>query len=190
MALARWTPSGGLMRWQPERELQRLRMEMDRLFEEAFGDEGSWRGGTWAPPVDLYDTEEALILKAELPGLSKDDIHIEVHDRTLTLRGERKHEAEVKEERFQRRERAYGSFQRAFWLPTTVDTEKIQANFKDGVLELRIPKSEAAKPKKIAIAGEEKGALRSHGAEPAQSTSGTAPGSSPGGTTGDTSSGR
>jgi HSP20 family protein len=155
MALARWTPGWGLTHWQPERELQRLRTEMDHLFEQSFGEggEGGWRMGAWAPPVDLYDADDAFVLKAELPGLSKDDIHIEVHDRTLTLRGERKHEAEIKEERYHRRERSYGSFQRAFWLPTTVDAEKIQASFKDGVLELRLPKSDAAKPKRIAIGG-------------------------------------
>jgi HSP20 family protein len=107
--------------------------------------------GAWAPPVDLYDTDDACVVKAELPGLSKDDIHIEVHDHTLTLRGERKHEAEVKEEHYQRRERSYGSFQRAFWLPAMVDAEKIQASFKEGVLALRLPKSEATKPKRITI---------------------------------------
>jgi HSP20 family protein len=153
MALARWTPSWGLMHWQPE--LQRLRTEMDRLFEQAFGEggESGWRMSAWAPPVDLYETDDAFVVKAELPGLSKDDIHVEVHDHTLSLRGERKHEAEVKEDRYQRRERVYGSFQRAIWLPTMVDAEKIQASFKDGVLELRLPKSEAAKPKRIAIQG-------------------------------------
>jgi HSP20 family protein len=155
MALTRWTPGWGLARWQPEHEFQRLRTEMDRLFDEAFGESGEsgWRGGAWAPPVDLYDADEAFVIKAELPGMNKDDIHIEVHDRTLTLRGERKHEAEVKEERYQRRERAYGSFQRTFWLPATVEAEKIQASFKDGLLELRLPKSETAKPKHIAIKG-------------------------------------
>jgi HSP20 family protein len=153
MALARLTPSWGMTRWSPERELQRLRAGMDRLFEEVFseGGESGWQGGAWAPPVDLYEADDAFVLRAELPGLSKDDVHIEVHERTLTLRGERKHEAEVKEGCYQRRERAYGGFQRAFWLPTTVDAEKIQASFKDGVLELRLPKSEAAKPKRIAI---------------------------------------
>ncbi|HZC00301.1 MAG TPA: Hsp20/alpha crystallin family protein, partial [Gammaproteobacteria bacterium] len=82
-------------------------------------------------PVDLYDTDDVFVLKAELPGLGKDDIQIEVHDRTLTLRGERKQETEAKEERYHRRERTYGSFQRSFWLPTIVDAEKIQADFKN-----------------------------------------------------------
>jgi HSP20 family protein len=144
-----------MTRWQPERELQRLRAGMDRLFEEIFGEggESGWRVGAWAPPVDLYDTDDAFVLKAELPGLSKDDVHLEVYDRTLTLRGERKHEAEVKEENYHRVERAYGTFQRSFVLPAMVDQDKVQATYKDGVLELHLPKSAAAKPRRISING-------------------------------------
>jgi HSP20 family protein len=133
----------------------RMREEMDRVFREFLrpgdGEEGTWMRGNWAPPVDIYETDEAFVLKAELPGFSKDDVHIELHGNRLTLRGERKHETEAKEEQYHRRERAYGRFERVFWLPTTVDAEKIQANFTNGMLELRLPKSEAAKPKRIAI---------------------------------------
>jgi HSP20 family protein len=150
MALSRRTPTWGLTRWEPGRELQRI---FEEMFGRGEGEEGSWVAGAWAPPVDLYETDDAFMVKAELPGLTKDDIHIEVHERTLTLRGERKHEAEVKEERFHRRERAYGSFQRSFWLPTTVDANQVKASFKDGVLELRLPKHETAKAKRIAISG-------------------------------------
>ena len=150
MALSRRTPTWGLTRWEPGRELQRM---FEEMFGRGEGEEGSWAAGAWAPPVDLYETDDAFMVKAELPGLTKDDIHVEVHDRTLMLRGERKHEAEVKEERFHRRERAYGSFQRSFWLPTTVDANQVKASFKDGVLELRIPKHETAKPKRISISG-------------------------------------
>ena len=150
MALSRRTPTGGLTRWEPGRELQRM---FEEMFGRGEGEEGGWVAGAWAPPVDLYETDDAFMVKAELPGLSKDDIQVEVHDRTLTLRGERKHEAEVKEERYHRRERAYGSFQRSFWLPTTVDANQVKASFKDGVLELRIPKHETAKPKRISIGG-------------------------------------
>ena len=148
MALARQTPTGGLSRWAPERELQRL---FEEFFGRGEGEESGWLGGAWAPPVDLYEADDAFMLKAELPGFTKDDIHIDVHERTLTLRGERKHETEVKQDRYHRQERAYGSFQRSFWLPTTVDADKVQATFKDGVLELRLPKHEAAKPKRIPI---------------------------------------
>ena len=148
MALARWTPMGNLQSFQDE---------MNRMFNQFFqggtGEEAGWGVRTWAPPVDIYETDDALILKAELPGVSKDDVSIEIHQNTLILRGQRKHEAEVKEENYHRVERAYGSFQRSFMLPTLVDQEHVQATYKDGVLELRLPKSEAAKPKRIAITG-------------------------------------
>jgi HSP20 family protein len=148
MALARWTPMGNLQSFQDE---------MNRLFNQFFrGGTGEEAGGgvrTWTPPVDLYETDDALILKAELPGVSKDDVSIEIHQNTLVLRGQRKHEAEVKEENYHRIERAYGTFQRSFMLPTLVDQEHVQATYHDGVLELRLPKSEAAKPKRVAITG-------------------------------------
>jgi HSP20 family protein len=138
------------------RTLLSLQEEMNRLFN-AFsrggsGEEGSWGLRTWMPPVDIYEMDDALILKAELPGVSKDDVSIEMHQNTLILRGQRKHEADVKDEHYHRVERAYGTFQRSFELPTLVDQDKVQATFTDGVLELRLPKSEAAKPKRIAIA--------------------------------------
>jgi HSP20 family protein len=148
MALARWTPMGNLQSFQDE---------MNRLFNQFFrggnGEEAGWGLRTWTPPVDIYETDDALVLKAELPGVSKDDVSVEVHQNTLILRGQRKHEAEVKEEHYHRVERAYGTFQRSFVLPTLVDQDKVQATYKDGVLELHLPKSEAAKPKRIAING-------------------------------------
>ena len=148
MALARWTPMRNLASFQDE---------MNRMFNQFFqggtGEEAGWGVRTWAPPVDIYETDDALILKAELPGVSKDDVSIDIHQNTLILRGQRKHEAEVKEENYHRVERAYGTFQRSFMLPTLVDQEHVQATYTDGVLELRLPKSEAAKPKRIAISG-------------------------------------
>jgi HSP20 family protein len=148
MALARWTPRGNLQSFQDE---------MNRMFDQFFrggnGEEAGWGLRTWTPPVDIYETDDALVLKAELPGVSKDDVSIEVHQNTLILRGQRKHEAEVKEENYHRVERAYGTFQRSFVLPTLVDQDKVQATYQDGVLELHLPKSEAAKPKRIAING-------------------------------------
>ena len=146
-----------LVQWNPVRDLMRMREEMNRLFGQYFregeGEEGTWLTGGWAPPVDIHETDEALFVKAELPGFSKDDIHIDLHNNRLTLRGERKHETEVKEEQYHRRERAYGSFQRAFQLPTMIDQDKVTANFQNGLLELRLPKIEAAKPKRIAVTG-------------------------------------
>jgi HSP20 family protein len=145
-----------LVRWSPERNLMQMREEMDRMFNQFFGrggdgEEATWGQGIWAPPVDIYETDGAFVLKAELPGFTKEDVDIKIQGNQLILRGERKRETEAKEEQYHRIERAYGRFERAFWLPTTVDSEKIQATFKNGVLELRLPKSEAAKPKRIAI---------------------------------------
>src|ERR671924_789856 len=146
MALARWTPY---------RDLMSIRDEMNRVFNEAFGrgtnDESAWFSGAWSPPVDIYETDEALVMKAELPGFSKDDISIELKENTLVIKGERKREDEVKEGNYHRMERAYGAFQRSFLLPTTVDQEKVRASYKDGVLELRLPKVQAAQPKRIAV---------------------------------------
>jgi HSP20 family protein len=149
-----------LASWSPSREFLAVREEMNRLFNEFFGPgsgaERHWSSGAWTPPVDLYDTGHALVLRAELPGCTKEDLSIELKEQTLTLRGERKPAAEGQEQ-YHRRECACGPFQRAFFLPTTIDQEQVTASFKDGILELRLPKSEAAKPKRIAItqAGEE-----------------------------------
>jgi HSP20 family protein len=148
MALMRWTPMGNLASFQHE---------MNRMFNEFFsGGNGEAAGsglGSWTPSVDIHETEDGFVIKAELPGVSKDDISIDVHQNTLTLRGQRKHESEVKQDKYHRVERSYGTFQRSFVLPTMVDQDKVQATYKDGVLELHLPKSEAAKPKRIAING-------------------------------------
>jgi len=146
-----------LVRWTPMRHLLPFQEEMNRMLNEFFrsgnGEEAGWGLRMWTPSVDIYETDDALVLTAELPGVSKEDVSIEIHDNTLILRGERKHEAEVKDEHYHRRERAYGTFQRSFALPTMVDHEKVQATYRDGILELRLPKLESAKPKRIAIAG-------------------------------------
>src|SRR5687768_5138167 len=113
------------------------------------GEEASLGGGAWAPPVDIYETDEAFVLNAELPGFSKEDMQIDLHDNRLTIRGERRREDAAKGEQYHRVERLYGRFERVFWLPTAIEAEQIQASFKDGVLELQLPKSRAAKPKRI-----------------------------------------
>lgn len=145
-----------VVRWTPMRHVQSFQEEMNRLFQEFFrggnGEQG-WGTGTWTPSVDIYETDEALVLKAELPGISTDDVSIEVHQNTLILRGERKPVAAVQDERYYRRECAYGPFQRSFVLPAMVDQEHVQATYHDGILELHLPRSEAAKPKRIAITG-------------------------------------
>jgi len=144
-----------IVRWNPTRDLTQMREEMDRLFGQFLrrgeGEEATWGQGLWAPPVDIYETDDAFMLKAELPGFTKEDVNIEIHENRLIIRGERKRETEAKEDQYHRLERAYGRFERAFWLPTTVDAEHIQASFKNGILEMRLPKSEKAKPKQIPI---------------------------------------
>jgi HSP20 family protein len=146
-----------LARWDPMRDIPSMREQLNRLFNEAFGrgagEEGTWTTGAWTPPVEIYDTGDALMVRVELPGIAKDDVHVELHENTLTLRGERKPNPQVKEGQYYRQERLYGPFQRTFTLPTLVDTGKVQAMYRDGLLELKLPKHEAAKPKRITIAG-------------------------------------
>jgi HSP20 family protein len=148
MAIVRW--------WDPMRDLAGIQDKMNQIFEDTFtrtrGREEVLTGGMWTPAVDIYETDGTVVVKAELPGVQKDQVGVEVKDGILTLRGERKYEKEVKEENFHRIERSYGTFQRAFSLPTTVDQEKISATMKDGVLEVTLPKKEAAKPKQISVA--------------------------------------
>lgn len=144
-----------LVRWYPTRDAIRTRNEMHRLVNEFFrgrnGGEGGRWAGTWTPAVDVYERDQALILKAELPGFSKDDVQVDIKDNVLTLKGERKREQDVKEEQYHRVERMFGAFQRSFVLPALVDADKAEATFKDGVLELKLPKAEEAKPKRIGI---------------------------------------
>jgi HSP20 family protein len=146
-----------LARWNPYRDMVTVRDEMNRVFNEFFGrggtEEGTWYAGAWSPAVDIYETDEALVMKAELPGFSKDDISIELKENTLIMKGERKRQDEVKEGNYHRMERVYGAFQRSFMLPTTVEQDKVKASYKDGILELHLPKVPAAQPKRIAVSG-------------------------------------
>ncbi len=144
-----------IVRWNPFQDLVSLQERMNRLFEQTLdrsrGEREVMVAGTWAPAVDIYETPESIVLQAELPGLGKDDIDIQVRDNVLTLKGERRSEKEVKEGNYLRVERAYGGFQRAFTLPAAVQADKIRAVFKDGVLDVSIPKAEEAEPKQIKI---------------------------------------
>ncbi len=144
-----------LIRWDPFRDLLTLQDRMDRLFQDSMtrnrGYEQSLAPGFWSPPVDIYETDEAVILRAELAGLNKNDVTIEIKDSNLVLRGERKFEKDIKEENYHRIERSYGSFARTFSLPQTVDQSKVSATFKDGLLEITIPKVKDARPKQIEI---------------------------------------
>lgn len=147
-----------MVRWEPFHNVMSVQDRMNRIFDEAFrgqrgGAEDDWAlGGNWAPPVDIFEHEGNIVLRAELPGVSPEDVDIRVENNVLSLRGERKFDSEVKREDFHRVERAYGSFSRSFTLPNVVDTEKIQAEYKDGVLQVTLPQKEEAKPKQISIA--------------------------------------
>lgn len=144
-----------LMRWTPNSNPYRT--PFDRLFTEAFNDflapiateEVSNR--RFLPAVDIRETSEALSLYVELPGLTKEDVQITLENNVLTLSGERKFEKDTKEENYHRMERAYGTFTRSFTLPANVQTDKVDASFKDGVLTVSLPKSDQSKPRKIAI---------------------------------------
>jgi HSP20 family protein len=144
-----------LIRWDPFREMSALQERMNRLMSDyrtrAPWAEEEMAQGNWVPPVDIYETKESIVLNVELPGVVKENITLEVKDSTLTLKGEKKLEKDVKEESYHRMERTYGSFMRAFTLPSTVQQEKVKARFKDGVLEVTIPKAEEAKPKQVKV---------------------------------------
>jgi HSP20 family protein len=144
-----------LIRWDPFHDLLSLQDRMDRLFQDTVprnkGYEQSLSAGFWSPAVDIYETDDAVILNAELAGLNKSDVTIEIKDSTLILKGERKFEKNIKEENYHRIERSYGSFSRTFSLPPTVDQAKVSAAFKDGLLEIKIPKLAETRPKQIEI---------------------------------------
>jgi HSP20 family protein len=146
-----------MRRWSPGRDILSMRDEiyraMNELFEMAAGDRVTRISGVWMPAADTYETDDAVILQVELPGFSKDEFSLEIGQNTLTLQGERRQEAEVKGEGYHCRERAYGRFERSFILPATVDQDRVQATYKDGVLEVRLPKRGAARPKRMAIGG-------------------------------------
>ena len=148
MALIRWT--------DPYRDFAVMQDRMNRLFGDFLdrgypGEEGR-ETGIWMPNVDIHETKDAICVRAELPGVEKEAVHVEVKEGVLSLRGERKFEKEVDEESYHRIERSYGTFHRSFTLPSSVDAEKVTARMKDGVLEVDLPKKEQAKPRQITIA--------------------------------------
>src|SRR3954463_6232047 len=144
-----------LVRWEPVRELNTLQNEMNRVFSTFFDTTTADANGgglrRWVPAMDLVETDDHFVLRADLPGLGPDDVAIEVEDGVLTVSGERKAEHETKREGYYRVERASGQFRRSLTLPDGVDLEHIAADFDKGVLEIRIPKPEERKPRKVAI---------------------------------------
>jgi len=144
-----------IIRWDPFKDMVTLREKMNRMFEDVFtgrAEEGKDRASsTWAPAVDIFETEKELVLTAEIPGVDEKDIEIKIEDNTLSLKGERKFEKETKEENYHRIERSYGSFFRAFALPHTIDPEKIQAAHENGVLKITMPKREERQARRVKI---------------------------------------
>jgi HSP20 family protein len=139
-----------LMRWAPCQELESMNHQLSRLPDDSRFSMSSG-AGHWSPTVDIRETGDALLVQAELPGIEKKNVHLEVKDGVLTLSGERRYEKDVKDENVHRVERAYGRFSRSFSLPRNVDANKVDASMKNGVLEVRLPKSESSKPKAINI---------------------------------------
>jgi HSP20 family protein len=144
-----------LIRWEPVRELQTIQSEMNRLFNTFFEPPTPGNGGSalrrWIPAMDLVETNDDFVLRADLPGLSENDVKIELEDNVLTISGERKAEHEERKEGYYRVERASGMFSRSLTLPEGVDPEGVKASFDRGVLEVRVPKPEQRKPRKVAI---------------------------------------
>ena len=142
-----------ITRWEPPRGGTSLQDQVNRLFEDTLtrGRSGQAELATWAPAVDIYETQSELVVKADLPDLQEKDIDVRVENNTLTIRGERKFEKDVNEDNYLRMERAYGSFTRSFTLPNTVSAENIRAEYRNGVLTLHMAKREESKPKQIKI---------------------------------------
>ena len=144
-----------LIKWNPIREMYNFRHRMNNMFDNAFyptlKEDEALSMWNWKPAVDIYDNDRNIVIKAELPGMEKKDIILQVNGRVLTLKGEHLSENEVKEDKYHRRERSYGKFERVFTLPAEVDPDKITADYKDGVLKIDIPKPEEQKPKQITV---------------------------------------
>jgi HSP20 family protein len=144
-----------LVRWNPYGEISAMKNRINKMFGEPYwvtrqmNDDSNM--GMWNPAVDLYEKDEHFVIKAELPGVDKNNISIDLKDRMLTISGERSYDNEAKEENYYRRERSYGKFQRVFTLPAEVDSDKIRAEFKDGLLQVEVPKPEQQKPKQVTI---------------------------------------
>jgi HSP20 family protein len=152
MSLVRWNPARDLAAWPSN--LFGMQREMNRMFDNFFSNTDrseDYALAAWSPAVDIAEHDDQYVVKMELPGVSKEEVKITLESNILTVRGEKKQEKETKKENYHRVERSYGSFQRSFTLPTNVKNDKIDASFKDGVLNIKLPKAEEAKPKQIEV---------------------------------------
>jgi HSP20 family protein len=153
MAMDRWRPFG-TERWEPFRNMSDIQGEVNRLFDSFFGRPvggSAQTGHQWAPVVDMYETKDDLVVTAELPAVREKDVNVSISGDLLTIRGERRFETELKDQNFLHVERAYGKFDRMVQLPLAVQADKVKATYRDGVLEIRLPKAEEIKPREIKI---------------------------------------
>lgn len=143
-----------LVRWEPFEGLNRIQSRINDLFDDTFGRSrtlSNSANGVWFPPVDILESKDSYLIRAELPGMKKEDFNLEVKEGTLTLSGERKFEEAANGVEYHRVERVSGKFVRSFYLPQTVKSDDIKATYRDGILEVHVPKAEEAKPKQITI---------------------------------------
>lgn len=144
-----------IVRWDPFDAFLGAQEDLNRMFRRGWlgagEDKGLAEGGKWAPAVDIYETADSLVVEAELPGIDPDDIEVTVDDGVLTVRGERKHERDVKEENYYRVERAWGSFQRSIRLPAESQADEVKAGYDAGVLKITVPKAAPPKPKSVPV---------------------------------------
>ena len=144
-----------ITRWDPFRDLSILQERMNRVFEDAAG--RGWKSDepsattSWSPAVDIYETDNEIMVQAELPGVDRKDIALQLENNVLTLKGDRRFEKETNQENYHRIERSYGGFSRAFTIPAVVDEDRIRADYKDGILKIALPKKEPAKARQIKI---------------------------------------
>ena len=157
MAIEMWRPRRRLQHWRPFENLDEWEQRLENMFGPShapfLGFRDPWQDAGWTPTVEVFDRDDKLVVNAELPGMSEEDIDVSVENSTLTIKGERKAENEVREEDFYRCERFYGSFFRAIPLPSRVDSEGIEAQYENGILSVTLPKTGEGKPKKIKVAG-------------------------------------
>jgi HSP20 family protein len=155
MYMVKWQPrSQSLARWDPFTEMAQMHDWFDRAVGDLFGRTPAGVAAAesvWSPLVDVHETKDHFLVKAELPGLKQEDVEVSILDDTLTLKGERKRETEVNENEYHRIERSYGTFQRSIVLPASVEAGGVKASYKEGVLEIQLPKKEEAKPKAIKV---------------------------------------
>jgi len=143
--------SSMITRWDPFRDLVQLQDRVNRLFQESAGRQEGLDTASFVPPVDIFEDEHNIVLRVEVPGVDQKDLDIRIENNVITIRGERKFEKETKEENYHRVERRYGSFQRSFGLPNTVNPEQVTANYENGILTVTLAKRAEAKPKQIKV---------------------------------------